>query len=279
MKSRFERLLAPRWRSVFLVCVLIALCGVAVILWARIDAGDRRAAQMRAEADRRGQALSTLARDVRALRAQVEAGGGTPAAPDPSEAVDDLIDRIRVPAALPGERGEKGERGVPGAGGAPGAPGPRGEPGAMGPPGPEGSPGPSGPPGEQGPPGTDGTDGASGPVGPSGTDGSQGVAGPKGEKGDPGPRGEPGPACPDGYTLQVPADDPDALVCRRAGAAVPVPGPGPAAVLPAMLPLRRRRRRRVVAASVSPPGLGSGQGSRRWRSGPRGRGGRALPPP
>jgi len=77
VRSRFERLLAARWRSVFLVCVLIALSGVAVILWARIDAGDRRADEIQLEADRRGQALSTLARDVRALRAQVSAGGGT----------------------------------------------------------------------------------------------------------------------------------------------------------------------------------------------------------
>ncbi|MFF4501751.1 collagen-like protein [Streptomyces sp. NPDC001401] len=243
MKSRFERLLAPRWRSVFLVCVLIALSGVAVILWARIDAGDRRADQMQAEADRRGKAVSTLAADVRALRAQVRAGGGTPAAPDPSEAVHDLLDRIRVPAALPGARGAKGERGATGAGGAAGASGPRGEPGPSGPPGPEGpegSPGPSGPPGD---PGATGPDGAAGPEGRSGVDGtqgSQGIQGPKGEKGDPGPQGPPGPACPDGYTLQVPATDPDALVCRKAGAAAPAPSPGPAAVLPVLPVLRRR---------------------------------------
>ncbi|MFD3605558.1 hypothetical protein ACFWVH_45155, partial [Streptomyces sp. NPDC058656] len=101
--NRFQRLLALRWRSIFLVCVLIALSGIAVILWARIDAGDRRADELRAEADRRGEAVSTLAQDVRDLRAQVEAGGGTPAAPDPSDAVDDLLDRVRVPAAAPGE--------------------------------------------------------------------------------------------------------------------------------------------------------------------------------
>ncbi|WP_327667519.1 MULTISPECIES: collagen-like protein [unclassified Streptomyces] len=249
MRSRFERLLAPRWRSVFLVCVLITLCGVAVILWARIDAGDRRADQMQDEVDRRGKAVSTLARDVRALRAQVRAGGGTPAAPDPSEAVDDLLDRIRVPAALPGARGEKGERGATGAGGAAGAggaSGPRGEPGPSGPPGPEGqdgpegSPGPSGPPGDPGPAGADGFTGAAGPEGRSGSDGTQGVQGPRGEKGELGPKGDPGPACPDGYSLQVPATDPDALVCRKAGAGAPAPTPAPAAVLPVLPVLRRR---------------------------------------
>ncbi|MDN3021992.1 collagen-like protein [Streptomyces sp. S.PB5] len=253
MRARFERLLAARWRSVFLVCILVALSGIAVILWARIDAGDRRAAEMQAEADRRGKAVSTLAQDVRELRAQVEAGGGTPAAPDPSDAVDDLIDRIRVPAAPPGERGEKGDRGATGAGGAPGARGPRGEPGPSGPPGPEGSPGPSGSPGdpgepgEPGEPGPVGAEGSAGPVGPAGVDGTQGtqgVQGPKGDKGDkgdPGPQGDPGPACPEGYTLQVPADDPDALVCRRAGAAVPAPAPGSAAVLPVLALVPRRR--------------------------------------
>ncbi|MPY46175.1 collagen-like protein, partial [Streptomyces phyllanthi] len=106
--SGFQRLIAVRWRSISLVFVLVALAGVAVMLWARIDAGDRRAEELRSEADRRGLALSTLAEDVRALRAQIKAAGGTPAAPDPSEAVDDLRDRVRVPASTPGEKGDKG---------------------------------------------------------------------------------------------------------------------------------------------------------------------------
>nr|WP_240982957.1 collagen-like protein [Streptomyces sp. S3(2020)] len=240
---------------------MIALCGIAVILWARIDAGDRRAAEMQAEAERRGKAVSTLAQDVRELRAQVEAGGGTPAAPDPSDAVDDLIDRIRVPAALPGEPGAKGDRGATGAGGAPGATGPRGAPGPSGPPGPEGSPGPSGSPGDHGEPGEPGPAGAEGPAGPvgpegvEGTQGSEGLQGPKGDKGDPGRPGAPGPACPDGYTLQVPATDPDALICRKRGAAAPAPAPDPAAVLP-FLPLLPRRRthlgRRRPATGAAP---------------------------
>ncbi|MFD7709414.1 collagen-like protein [Streptomyces sp. NPDC059785] len=261
--TRFERLLAPRWRSVFLICVLIALSGVAVILWARIDAGDRRADQMRAEADRRGRAVSTLAQDVRDLRAQVRADGGTPAAPDPAVAVDGLPDRVRVPAAPPGERGAKGDKGATGAGGAPGTAGERGtsgergERGPSGPPGSDGSPGPSGGPGTDGAAGPAGGDGSEGAPGAAGPRGEKGDRGEKGERGDPGPRGEPGPACPDGYTLQVPAADPDALVCRKAGGG-PAPGAVPPvlpllpvlSVLPVLTP-RRRRRRAAVATSAA----------------------------
>ncbi|WP_171060291.1 collagen-like protein [Streptomyces montanus] len=246
----FQRLLAARWRSVFLVCVLIALSGIAVILWARIDAGDRRAEQLRVETDRRGEAVSTLAQDVRDLRAQIEAGGGTPAAPDPAEAVDDLMDRVQVPAAIPGEPGAEGKPGATGAGGQRGPGGERGPRGEPGPPGPSGSQGPSGEPGEPGPPGADGTDGvngtdgadgSSGPVGPPGAEGPQGYQGPKGDPGPQGEKGDPGPACPDGYSLQVPADDPDALVCRKTGAGDPAPAPEPAAVLPVLPPPLRRR--------------------------------------
>ncbi|MFF4347154.1 collagen-like protein [Streptomyces sp. NPDC001530] len=245
----FQRLLALRWRSIFLVCVLIALSGVAVILWARIDAGDRRAEELRSEADRRGKALSTLADDVRALRAQVEAGGGTPAAPDPSEAVDHLVDRVRVPAGSPGAPGAKGDRGAGGKAGAagergprgePGPPGPSGSPGASGVPGTDGSPGPAGPPGPQGEQGEQGYQGQPGAAGLSGANGDKGDKGDKGDPGPEGPKGDPGPTCPDGYTLQAPANDPDALVCRRSGA-VPEPTPQPTAVLPLLPPPRRRR--------------------------------------
>ncbi|GGN87812.1 hypothetical protein GCM10011579_081050 [Streptomyces albiflavescens] len=241
-----KRLLALRWRSIFLVCVLIALSGIAVILWARIDAGDRRAEALRSEADRRGKALSTLAEDVRALRAQVEADGGTPAAPDPSEAVDNLIDRVRVPAGSPGSPGAPGAKGERGAGGKAGATGQRGARGEPGPPGPSGAPGA---PGASGVPGANGSPGPAGPSGPQGDQGypgqpgSSGASGVKGDKGDSGPvgpKGDPGPTCPDGYTLQAPANDPDALVCRRSGAG-PAPTPQPAAVLPVLPPPRRRR--------------------------------------
>ncbi|MDX3689963.1 collagen-like protein [Streptomyces europaeiscabiei] len=129
-----------------------------------------------------------------------------------------------------------------------GPPGSRGEPGTSitGPPGPSGPPGPQGPTGVSatGKPGEDGTPGASGQPGEPGRDGDSvtgpaGPPGPQGEPGPAGPRGEPGPAgsdgadgedgqtCPDGYNLQAPADDPDALVCRRDGAPPPdEPGNG-----------------------------------------------------
>ncbi|MDX2946826.1 collagen-like protein [Streptomyces caniscabiei] len=120
-----------------------------------------------------------------------------------------------------------------------GPPGSRGEPGASvtGPPGPSGPPGPQGPsgvsaPGKPGEDGEDGTPGAAGqpgkpgqdgesvtgPAGPPGPQGEPGPAGPAGEPGEDGSDGEDGQTCPDGYSLQAPADDPDALICRRDGA-------------------------------------------------------------
>ena len=126
-------------------------------------------------------------------------------------------------AGPPGSRGEPGQSVT-------GPPGPKGEPGkpgkdaptitpSPGPPGPRGEPGDSvtGPPGASGAPGRDGET-VVGPAGP---------AGPAGEQGPRGERGEPGPDCPDGYHLEAPSWDPDALVCRRDGAPPPdEPGPG-----------------------------------------------------
>ncbi|SDK22291.1 Collagen triple helix repeat-containing protein [Streptomyces indicus] len=271
--TRIERMLALRWRKIFLVCVLIALSGVAVILWARIDSGERRADRMAEEAARRGEALSTLAEDVRTLRAQVEASGGTPAAPDPSVAVDDLLARIRIPAGAPGAPGKAGESGRPGArgeAGVPGLQGPEGLPGAVGP---EGVPGEAGPSGAPGPAGADGADGAAGPEGPAGPPGPGGAPGPagpagetgaKGERGDAGPQGDPGPqgaqgpagppgatgpSCPEGYSLQTPVDDPDALLCRRDAAPAPAPTAPTAAILPVLPALRR-----VAGAAEQPDG-------------------------
>lgn len=122
-------------------------------------------------------------------------------------------------AGPPGSRGEPGE----------GAAGPQGEPGPIG---------PTGPVGPVGDPGDDGSNGVGspGPTGVPGTDG-QSVVGPPGSQGEPGPAGLAGPpgadgkngadgrdgtngqTCPDGYTLQPPPDDSDALVCRRTGGA------------------------------------------------------------
>lgn len=207
--TRTERALAGRWRWIAVFCWLLALSGMAVIGWSWYT-------QLADEADRRGTAVSTLAGDVRVLRAQVQAAGETPKAPDPSQAVEDLDDRTRVPVPIPGPRG------------------PQGEPG---------SPGPSGTPGQDGSNGADGV-GSPGPTGAAGTDGVPGPAGPPGEPGPAGPQGEPGPGgadgidgrdgqtCPDGYSLQAPADDPDALVCRRDGAPDPEDSspPGPLAL-------------------------------------------------
>ncbi|MFI8531813.1 collagen-like protein [Streptomyces aquilus] len=196
--TRAERALAGRWRWIAVFCWLLALSGVAVIGWTWYS-------QLADEADRRGNAVSTLASDVRILRAQVKAAGETPKAPDPSEAVEDLDDRTRVPVPIPGPVGPRGESGQPG---------------------PSGSPGPTGSPGQ------DGQDGAAGEPGAAGATGPAGPAGPPGPQGEPGPAGPEGPAgkdgqtCPDGYTLQAPDWDPDALVCRREGAPQPSDEPG-----------------------------------------------------
>ncbi|MFE7106654.1 collagen-like protein [Streptomyces sp. NPDC057575] len=133
-------------------------------------------------------------------------------------------------AGPPGSRGQRGQSVV----GPPGPQGGQGEPGPIG---------PTGPVGPSGSPGTDGKDGAAGvgspgPTGAPGADG-QSVVGPAGPKGDTGPAGPPGAdgkngtdgrdgksgqTCPDGYSLQVPPGDPDALVCRRNGAETPNKG-------------------------------------------------------
>lgn len=158
-----------------------------------------------------------MAQDRDALARQVQELGGTPV------------------AGPPGLRGEPGEPGV----GVTGPPGPQGAPGADGEPG---DTGPSGSPGRSGKDGVDGTDGSAGEPGSVGATGPAGPPGPQGEPGPAGPQGEPGAdgedgvdgedgqACPDGYSLQAPSWDADALVCRRDGAPDPdEPGNGPQA--------------------------------------------------
>jgi hypothetical protein len=221
-----QRVLARRWRSIALVCTLVALAGAVIVIWARISSEAERADELAAEADRRGSAVTTLATDVRKLRVQIKGEGKTPVAPDPSKAVDDLPDRAEVPVPIPGPRGPRGEPGKPGK---PGSPGPSGHDGT------DGSD-TTGPPGSAG---TPGSDGSPGPAGPPGARGDPGPAGPAGEPGAPGERGEPGPACPDGYHLEAPADDPDAVVCRRDDA--PPPEPEPSRSQTAALPPDRRR--------------------------------------
>jgi hypothetical protein len=142
-------------------------------------------------------------------------------------------------AGPPGSRGEPGVSvtGPPGVRGEPGEPG---DPGPSGRPGVDGEDGADGSDGQAGEPGPAGATGPTGPAGPPGPQGEPGPAGPRGEQGARGEQGPPGPACPDGYSLQPPADDPDALVCRRDDAPDPKPGNGQSAgVLPAALDPRR----------------------------------------
>lgn len=232
--TRTRLVLSERWRTFAVAAVLLVLSGAVLLVWMRIDAEARRTQQVAAEADRRGDAVSTLAGDVRILRAQLQAQGETPAAPDPEQAVEDLPDRAEVPVPIPGPKGEPGRAGAPGRDGEDGTPGEDGQPGEPG------------QPGASGPPGVEGPQGPPGPAGPPGPQGEQGPAGPPGEQGPPGPAGpagedgEDGQGCPAGYSWQAPEDDPDALVCRRDGAPPPSsPAPDPPAPL-ALDPYRRQ---------------------------------------
>lgn len=207
--TRAERTIVLHWRGIATACAIVALFGISWALWHRIDSSDRNYAAAATEANLRGTAVSTLAGDVRALRQQVKAAGKTPVAPDPTKAVEDLPARAEVPVPIPGPPGPSGSPGSPGSSGEPGKDGAAGESGASGMPGPAGPTGPVGPQGVQG---------EQGPAGPAGQDGANGADGRDGQDGQ---------TCPDGYSLQAPASDPDALVCRREGA--PDPGEPPSA--------------------------------------------------
>ena len=209
--TRTQRTIVLHWRGLATACAIVALFGIAWATWHRIDASDRNYAAAAAEANKRGDAVSTLAGDVRALRQQVQAQGETPVAPDPTTAVEDLEDRVEVPVPIPGPSG---------------------------PPGPSGKPAPTitGPSGASGAPGVSVT----GPSGPQGVPGESvtGAPGPQGEQGVQGERGPAGESCPEGYSWQAPADDPDALVCRRDGA--PDPSESPSVSSLALDPQRRQ---------------------------------------
>jgi hypothetical protein len=183
------------------VAILLFLGGAVTVSYLMIDR-DRIANQLAHEADLRGQAVSTLAGDVRALREQVKASGHTPVAPDPTKAVKNLPDRAQVPVPIPGPAGPRGVPGLSGPSGSPGASGAPGLPGAT----------------VTGPPGAVGPSGPAGPVGPAGPAGPQGPAGADGKDGQ---------TCPDGYSLQVPSYDPYARVCREDGAPQPSNSPSP----------------------------------------------------
>ncbi|MFF1709333.1 collagen-like protein [Streptomyces sp. NPDC058268] len=176
--------------------------------------------------------MQSLSHDLRtandardALASQVERLGGKPVAGPPGSRGESIT----------GPRGPKGENGEPG------DPGPSGSPGQDGDDGDDGGPGSDGTDGvgETGPPGASGADGAAGPPGPAGEPGPAGPQGEKGPAGENGADGREGQTCPDGYSLQPPAGDPDALVCRRDGAPAPdEPGNGPRAA--ALDPQRRQ---------------------------------------
>ncbi|MFF7550958.1 collagen-like protein [Streptomyces canus] len=203
--TRTEIVLYRNRRLLVLTAILLALGGgVALSLLLIHREADARQ-ELATEANLRGTAVSTLAGDVRALRQQVKAGGETPVAPDPAAAVSDLPARAEVPVPIPGPPGPSGS---PGASGAPGTNGVDGSPGAAGEPGAVGPTGPAGAQGEPGPAGPQGEPGPAGPAGPAGADGRDGQA------------------CPTGYSWQAPADDPDALVCRKDGAPDPGGDPG-----------------------------------------------------
>ncbi|MBW8701896.1 hypothetical protein MBT84_20010 [Streptomyces sp. MBT84] len=201
--TRTQQVLAHRWKPIALLAFLMALTGAVLIVYVRVQSEAHRADQLADEADLRGTAVSTLAGDVRALREQVKAEGKTPVAPDPTRAVPSLSDRAQVPVPIPGPPGPQGD---------PGSPGPTGSPGANG---------KNGQPGQTGSPGEPGASGPSGPAGPAGPQGETGPQGPEGPQGPPGADGRDGQGCPTGYSWQAPADDPDALVCRRDGAPQP----------------------------------------------------------
>lgn len=162
-----ERAFVRRRHLLWIACALLALTGFSILIWQRIDTETRRGDQLAEEADLRGTAVSTLAGDVRALRQQIKAKGGTPVAPDPTKAVSNLPARAEVPVPIPGP------------------PGPKGDKGDSGSPGPTGSPGSAGASGEPGVPGAAGADGAQGEPGPAGPQGEQGPKGDTGEQGPP----------------------------------------------------------------------------------------------
>lgn len=218
--TRTEMVLYRNRRLLLLAAILLTLGGGVALSLLLIGREVDARQDLAREADLRGEAVSTLAGDVRALREQVKGEGKVPVAPDPTSAVEDLPDRAEVPVPIPGPRGATGEKGEPG------DPGASGEPGASGLPGQDGVTGPSGAPG------------AVGSTGPAGPRGETGATGPQGETGEQGPAG---PDCPDGYSLQTPSYDEYALVCRRDDApADNTPGQGNNPQALALDPQRRQ---------------------------------------
>jgi len=164
-------MLVRRRGPLWVLAALLFLGGAVGVAFLQIRHEHDRADGLAAEAGLRGTAVSTLAGDVRALRAQVQAAGKTPVAPDPTAAVGNLPARTEVPVPIPGPPGPKGDKGDTGAAASP-VPGPSGPAGVPGAdsivPGPVGSPGAAGAQGEPGPAGVDGQDGIDGQDGSNG---------------------------------------------------------------------------------------------------------------
>ncbi|MER6534669.1 collagen-like protein [Streptomyces sp900105755] len=220
--TRAQHVLYRSRHLLWIAAALLILGGAVLLVYVRVQAEAHRADQLADEANLRGTAVSTLAGDVRALRAQVRAKGGTPVAPDPAKAVKNLPDRAEVPVPIPGPPGPKGDPGSPGPSGSPGS---NGKNGSVGTPGSNGSPGAVGPTGPAGPPGPQGDPGPAGPQGPAGQDGAD---------------GKDGQSCPDGYSWQTPDYDPDAKVCRKDGAPQPQPSKGGGLLGAGLDPQRRQ---------------------------------------
>ena len=186
----------------------VAVVGVAALAWVVITM------------QQLGNDLRTANEARDALASQVERLGGKPVAGPPGSRGESIV----------GPRGPKGDRGDPGPAG------------------------PSGAPGKDGDDGDDGSDGVgeTGAPGDNGIDGAAGLQGAQGEPGPAGPQGEPGPAgadgqdgrdgqtCPAGYSLQAPAGDPDALVCRRDAAPDPGGSDEPSPQAAGLDPTRRQ---------------------------------------
>lgn len=230
--TRTEQVLYRSRHLLWMTAALLILGGgvaLSLLLIHRESAARKEVAH---EADLRGTAVSTLAGDVRQLRSQLQAEGKTPAAPDPAKAVEDLPDRAAVPVPIPGPPGASGKPGRNGKA-APTitpSPGPEGEQGAHGVPGADST--------VPGPAGADSTvPGPSGPPGPAGQNGKDGADGKDGQT-----------TCPNGYSWQAPANDPDALVCRKVGAPPEEPAPSDDAPpqAAALDPQRRQYPRRRV---------------------------------
>jgi hypothetical protein len=248
----------------WIVGALLFLGGAIGVAFLRIDHEQHRTDLAVAEANLRGDAVSTLAGDVRALRQQVKAKGGTPVAPDPAKAIPSLSARAEVPVPIPGPPGPPGTAGPTGPSGASGASGQPGTPGTNGAAGPTGSAGAAGPTGPMGPSGPAGPQGEQGPAGAQGPQGDQG---PKGDTGETGPTGPAGPSCPDGYSLQAPTWDPNALVCEKDTPASGNAPSNPEAGLLFLSAALKRRRRHAESRAAAGGQRAYGRHRARGRSG------------